>query len=289
MRVASLLLAASFCVLPAPGSWKAPGPFTRLFALQGERNIVGESDFGIVNGFLTASAPPTGMRLAVSRAFAPPYASSDFLLELWLFGERVPVSRYEWMPVEVRREGSLKGVAVSTRTSLVPGRRGAILEITLRNTLPDAAKYPTPFQRRLRQPARYVRTWDFSRPDTAKHKTSAAAAGDKIILRNQDGAVVIGSDIPNLKWEPWSFQWAGETKLNPGESEIFHAVLSLDKEETAVAVCGELLRAPSKCDRGCRRRLRDSRGEAVSLKSLACALPTNDWSISTTAQSFTFF
>jgi hypothetical protein len=220
-----------------------PGQFARLFALQGEQNIVGESDFGIVNGFLTVGTPYRNA-LAVSRAFAPPYASSDFQLELWLFGERVPVSKYEWLPVEVRREGSLKGIAVSTRTVLVPGRRGAILAITLRNTLKTPQSVPVRFS--LGGSLEYVQTWDFSRPDTVKQTTSATAAGNKIILRNRAGAVVVGSDIPNLQWEPWSFQWASQTKLNPGESKVFHAVLSLDKEEKAVAVCDELLRAPAK-------------------------------------------
>jgi hypothetical protein len=42
------------------------------------------------------------------------------------------------------------------------------------------------------------------------------------------------------------FQWGSETKLNPGANKAFHAVLSLDKEEKAVAVCDELLRAPAK-------------------------------------------
>src|SRR5580704_8218976 len=103
MRVAVFLALSFLLLLPAAES---DGPFTRLFALQGEQNIVGESDFGIVNGFATVGTPYRNAT-AVSRAFAPPYASSDFLLELWLFGERVPVSSYEWMPVEVRREGVL--------------------------------------------------------------------------------------------------------------------------------------------------------------------------------------
>src|SRR5579862_3068395 len=139
---ASLLLAASF-TLPLLAA-ESPGPFARLFALPGEQNIVGESDFGIVNGFLTVGAPYRNAT-AISCAFAPPYASSDFLLELWLLGERVPVSKYEWLPVEVRREGSLKGIAISTRTVLAPRKRAAILEITLRNTLTTPLSIPVRF------------------------------------------------------------------------------------------------------------------------------------------------
>jgi len=237
----SSLLAVLFAV-PLLAA-ERPGPFARLFALQGEHNIVGENDFGIVNGFLTVGVPYRNAT-AVSRAFAPPYASSDFLLELWLFGERVPVSKYEWFPSEVLREGSLKGIAVSTRTILVPGRRAAILETTLRNTSKATQSIPLRFS--LGGSLEYVQTWDFSRPDTAKHKTIAAEASGKIILRNQDGAVVVGSDIPNLRWEPWSFQWASTIELDPGKSKVFNAVLSQDKEEKAVAICDELLQAPGK-------------------------------------------
>jgi hypothetical protein len=237
----SVLLAASVA-LPLLASVD-PGPFARLFALPGEQNIVGESDFGIVNGYLTVGTPYRNA-MAISRAFAPPYASSDFLLELWLFGERVPVSRYEWLPVEVRREGTLKGIAVSTRTILVPGRRGAILEVMLHNTLRAPATIPVRFS--VGGSLESVQTWDFSRPDTAKHKTSAMAAGNKVILENQDGAIAVGADVPNLQWEPWSFQWASEINLAAGQTKVFHAVLSLDQKEKALAVCDELLREPAK-------------------------------------------
>jgi hypothetical protein len=92
----------------------------------------------------------------------------------------VPVWRYEWLPVEVRREGRLKGIAVSTRTILVSGRWGAILEITLRNTLKAPQSIPVHFS--IGGSLEYVQTWDFSRPDTVKYKTSATAASDKILF-----------------------------------------------------------------------------------------------------------
>jgi hypothetical protein len=214
-----------------------------MFLLPGERNIVGESDFGIVNGFATVGTPYRNA-IVISRAFVPPYGSSDFLLELWLFGQRVPVSRYEWLPFEVRREGTLKDVRVQTRTVLAPGRRAAILEIRLQNEAAHPLAVPIRFS--IGGSLQYVPTWDFARPDTAKHKTVATAAGDKIILRNPDGAVVVGSDVPDLQWEPWSFQWASQTKLRPSERKVFHAVISLDQEEKAIATTGELLRAPAK-------------------------------------------
>jgi hypothetical protein len=86
----------------------------------------------------------------------------------------------------------------------------------------------------------------FLAPDTVKDEAIAAATGGNIFLRNRDGAIVVASEIPNLQWEPWTFQWAGETKLNSSERKTFHAVISLDKEEKAIAVSDELLRNPAK-------------------------------------------
>jgi hypothetical protein len=64
--------------------------------------------------------------------------------------------------MEVRREGSLRGIAVSTRTILVTGRRGAILEVTIRNTLAAAQIIPVRFS--IGGSLEYVRTWDFRGP-----------------------------------------------------------------------------------------------------------------------------
>ena len=58
-----------------------------LFAMQGDRIITEEDDFGIINGLLTMGVNYRDVG-TLSGLFAPPYASSDFLLELRLFGRR---------------------------------------------------------------------------------------------------------------------------------------------------------------------------------------------------------
>ena len=60
-----------------------PGALNR-FALRGERNITGENDFGIANGRATIGVN-YGDVASISGYFAPPYASSDFVLEMRLF------------------------------------------------------------------------------------------------------------------------------------------------------------------------------------------------------------
>ena len=154
-----------------------------LFAMQGDRIITEEDDFGIINGLLTMGVNYRDVG-TLSGLFAPPYASSDFLLELRLFGEKVSTKRFDWRPIEVRREGELQGIAVSTSTILIHGKRAGILSVTFRNTTPKARVVPVQLnitgdtiQNDARIGFDYVKYWGFSSPDTTKSKTSVQVEG----------------------------------------------------------------------------------------------------------------
>ena len=84
----------------------------KLFELSGNDNILEETHFGIVNGTITTNVLNTNV-LSFRTLFAPPFASSDFRLDLRLFGELVKTTSYTWKPTEVHREGKIRGPAHS--------------------------------------------------------------------------------------------------------------------------------------------------------------------------------
>ena len=163
------------------------------FSLPGAANILTESDFGIVNGAITAGTPYRSV-LALNGLYAPPYASSDFVLEMWLFGERVVTRDYEWFPTEVRRTGALHGIEVSSSTVLAAGRRGLVIAVTLKNLGQRVRRVPLQFK--ITGSLDYVHTWDFGRPDTTKKVTESVGSPSRVVRRNDAGALVNANRHP---------------------------------------------------------------------------------------------
>jgi hypothetical protein len=76
-----------------PGTGATPAarrevPLDDLFAMSGDLIITEEENFGIVNGHLSVGINHRDVA-TVSGLFAPPFASSDFLFELRILGEKV--------------------------------------------------------------------------------------------------------------------------------------------------------------------------------------------------------
>ena len=60
--------------------------------MDGSRNILEDRHFGIVNGRLSVSVPHSNA-LSLRSLYAPPYASSDSVLDGWVCGEAVRTAR----------------------------------------------------------------------------------------------------------------------------------------------------------------------------------------------------
>jgi len=220
-----------------------PKPYD-MFAMRGDRIITEEEHFGIINGLLTVGVNYTDVG-TLNGLYGPPYASSDFLLELRLFGEKVPTRQYDWRPIEVRREGELHGIAVSTSTMLVAGRRAGLLALTLRNTAAKTQQVPVQFS--ILGSFDNVRYWGFRRPDTTKNKTLVVVERERIIRQNTAGAIVIASDLRNLTWEEsseWSSVWATTVAMQPGERKTHYIAFSLGPRSESESLCDSVLRDP---------------------------------------------
>jgi hypothetical protein len=166
----------------------------------------------------------------------------------------VSTKRFDWRPSEVRREGELQGIAVSTSTMLVHGKRAGILSVTFRNVASKARLVPIQLnitgdtiQNDARTGFDYVKYWGFSRPVTTKSKTSVLAEGQRITLHNSAGAVVVASDFNRLIQEglsEWSSLWATTLALQPGEHRTHHIAFGLGPREESQSVCDQLTKDP---------------------------------------------
>jgi hypothetical protein len=200
------------------------------FTLFGERNIMKEKDFGIANGCATIGIN-YGDVASISGFFAPPYGSSDFTLDMRLFGERVPTTHYAWCLSEVQRHGSLYGISLSTSTVLVPEERGGIIELTFINTAPEPASIP--IQLNITGSLAYVTVWDFNRPITKDQATSALAEERLIVRSNSSGAFCVSTDLPFPRWEDWSSHWESKLHLTPGKNRKFYISFAIGEKRSA--------------------------------------------------------
>jgi len=227
-----------------------PGVLNR-FALSGERNIMDEDHFGIANGRATVGVNYLHVA-SIGGFFAPPYASSDFVLEIRLFGERVRTLEYTWYPSEVQGRGVMHGIAVSTSTVLAPEERGGAIEVILVNTTSQTALVP--IQLNITGSLDYVTAWDFARPVTDKKRTTAVAQQRRVTRHNGSGAFSVGTDLPFPRWEDWSSHWESEVRLAPGKKARFYVSFAMGDRPGSEVSADHILDAGEKVVASARQR-----------------------------------
>src|SRR5690606_27931517 len=212
-----------------------------LFALDGKRNIMIEENFGIINGKITTRVHHGDIG-TISGFFAPPYASSNFLLETRLFGEKVPTSDYRWYPFEVQRNGEINGISVKTTTVLPYGDRAALITMTFGNR--TAKDILMPIQFHIQGGLDYVERWEFSRPK-AESKTMNFAETNRLVRSNAAGSIVIATDIPGLDWFELGSRWDTKIVIPTGTEVTFHLAMEIGGPEITGDALSAILQNPA--------------------------------------------
>ena len=211
-----------------------------LFALDGSKNIMAEENFGIINGHITTRVNYRDVG-TISGLFAPPFASSDFLLELRMFGEKVSTKNYRWYPFEVKREGELNGVGISTSTILAKGSRAGLMAIKLINR--TEREVSVPLQLHIQGGLNYVNGWHFSRPE-AHAKTKNEVESGRMLKTNEEGRIVIGTDIPEMDWFELGSRWNSKITLLPGEETSYHIAFEIGNAGISGTEVNHILQDP---------------------------------------------
>jgi len=234
-----------------PSQWQAVlNDPSGVFAMRGRDIITAEEHFGIKGFMLTCSVPHRDA-LSVRGLWAPPWASTDFLLEIRLDGEIVPTSDFLWNGNECGRRGRLGELEVESSLVVPMDRRAVLLEFSVTNT--GAAPATVPVQLVVRGGVDCVSFWEFSGPGSSEAALPWAerALGwvldpdDAGLLRKRkpDGAIAVGTDLPMERWETLCGHWEGTLTLQPGESRTGHVAMALGPAEVADDDCRGLLRA----------------------------------------------
>ncbi len=219
-----------------------------IFALDGAKCITAEEHFGIKGFMLTASVPHRDA-LCVRGLWAPPYASTDFILEPRLRGEKVPTTDYWWNGNECRRVGRLGELRIESALVVAMEERCGLLEFTVTNTGSVAATVPV--QLAIRGGVDHVSFWEFAGPGSteatlpwADRARGWAAANDGSLLAKTKpvGELALATDLPDPRWETMSGHWEARVALGPGESGTYHVAFALDAPGAAARACRALLR-----------------------------------------------
>ncbi|MGE5531067.1 MAG: MGH1-like glycoside hydrolase domain-containing protein, partial [Bacteroidota bacterium] len=216
-----------------------------IFVLPGRDNITREEHFGIKGFMLTASVPWRDA-LSVRGLWAPPYASSDFILEVRLQGEKVPTTDYHWDGNSCQREGRLGDLEVKSVLVTPMEQRALLLEIAITNTAPATVTIPVQFA--IRGAVDEVSFWEFAGPGNSEREMPWADRalawvdeGEMVVKRREDRALAVATDLPMDRWETLCGHWEGTLTLQPGEGRTVLVAATIGPAETAVSECRTLL------------------------------------------------
>lgn len=207
---------------------RSPEKYREKFAHPGYKNFMKPSNYGIANGNITARMHHENIG-GISAIFAPPYASSDFSMDLRLFGEIVPTREYRWYPHELYRAGAINGITVSTETVLIPGTQKMIQKINVRNY--SGHPLTVPVQLQIQGGFGYVKRWDFLRPE-AKGKTTTRVNGPMMERSNPEGCLSISTSLPDPVWFELGSMWESRLQLEADAVKDYYILIELSKHPT---------------------------------------------------------
>lgn len=201
-----------------------------FFAMKGEKMIHDEGDIGIINGMLTGNGPYRNAMM-IRGLYAPPFVSSDFCLEVRLFGEKVKASRFKWYPAEIVRYGKTHGLRVDSYLVGAAGRRAFIMQVKLTNT--TAEKFQIPLQIGVDGTLDYNSTWEFNTPRSSTG-TDTKAYDNGMLLYNIHGIIAIDTTIPGLTYCAYSQMLEGVLDLGPNAERTFTIAVAIGYDKDSV-------------------------------------------------------
>ncbi len=219
-----------------------------IFALDGRDNITAEEHFGI-KGFMATAGVPYRDVLSVSGLWAPPYAGTDFMLDVRLRGEKVPTDEYVWEGNACRRRGRLGELRVESDLVLPMQRRCGLLEFTVTNAGPTEAAVPV--QLVVRGGVAKVSFWEFAGPGPAETGLPWAeraggwkvdpASPNLLVKTGQDAALAVATDLDSPVWETLAGHWEASLLLDAGEARTVRVGFAIGPVDDVAGDCRDML------------------------------------------------
>jgi len=234
-RFVASLITALLAVAPT----EAVADTTAAFDLDGRQIIQDEEHLGIVNGKLTSGINYRDVT-GIGGLWAPPFVSSNFMLDGRVNGEKVPTTKWLWRPYQVEREGTVGNVAVSTTTTLIYGQRAAVVSFTFKN----AGSTSVPLELFTLGWLDSVRDWGFARASSAS-PTTLQADGRELIMRQGNLAVIVAIDSREWTWEASGNLGHAFAPLPARQTRTVNVVMTIGSADEAAAAAGKILTNPA--------------------------------------------
>lgn len=211
---------------------------TTVFDMPGRQIIQDEEHLGIANGRLTCGIAYRDVA-GISGLWAPPFVSSNFVLDLRVDGRKVPTEDWTWRPYQVLRAGSVESVGVKSRTTLLYGHRVAVLSADLHN----AGSRPVPLDLFTLGWLDAVKDWGFGRAGSGG-QTALEVDGRCLVMRRGDLAVIVGVDSADFAWEASGNLGHARATLAAGKRQTVHVVVAIGSATDARAELDAVLKHP---------------------------------------------
>ena len=212
---------------------------TGVFDMDGRQIIQDEGHLGIINGKLTTGINYRDVA-GVSGLWAPPYVSSNFMLDGRVSGEKVPTTKWTWRPFQVERQGSRGSVTVSSTTTLVYGHRAAVASFTFKNS----GRAVVPLDSLLSAGwTRFKIGGSLGR--AAAPRRLLRAEGRQLTLRQGQMAVVLAIDSAAWQWEMSGNLGHALASLPARQTRSVNVVIAIGRSEEATASVAQILADPA--------------------------------------------
>jgi len=172
----------------------------RRYAISREKCIFEEKHLRLFNGIITIGAGLSDV-LSCKRLYAPPYASSDFELEIRIDGELVPLSDYTWYPSELHRNGSMGNISVSSILIPLAGKKAFLLRVNVKNR--GGAGRPAKISLKAGGSLEWLgsASWGFYAPQTKLETDSGFdPSGNILLLSNPAGRMALATTLGKMEF-----------------------------------------------------------------------------------------
>jgi hypothetical protein len=240
--------------LRAGSAWTS-GNLSAVFDMDGKQVIQDEDHLGIVNGKLTVGINYRDSA-GISGLWAPPYVSSNFMLDYRVNGEKVPTAKWVWRPFQVEREGSVGDVSVSTLTTLIYGHRAVMIRCTFKNS----GRTAVPLEFFTLGWLDSVRDWGFARPGSSA-ETTLQADGRRLTLRQGKMAITLAIDSDEWTWEVSGNLGHAFASLPAKQSRSVNVIIAIGSGDEAAASVTQILADPSGAITGAQKEYSRQVGE----------------------------
>jgi len=206
---------------------------TCVYAFDGAMNVMDEKDLGITGDIASLLTPERSV--TQTECFQGcPYTCTSFKNDVIIDGERVRAAGWKWLPNAMLRWGKGRDIEVITLTAMIPGQRGMVEKITVKNLVDHDIQAPVEIMYRGR--TRRDEIWRFSIPVPEVCAREDFSVQGQILSGVHDGcALRLTTSLEGITHFRRAYLWEGAITIPAGESVTFYISAHMGEETRSLA------------------------------------------------------